>query len=782
MSTHVPIEYYLDVLRRRKWVVSGVFVFAVTAAWVTCLVMPKVYKSTTVIVIEQQKIPENYVKGIVTGQPQDRLATIQQFILSRTLLRRVIEQFHLIQPEGEAGHMDGVIDGMRKNISITTTRDTTFSISFKHGDPAIAQKVTATLASSFIEETTRVREQLVQSANEFLESELDKAKAELETREKAISEFKRDNMGELPQQMEANLRALDRLQLQLLNHNEALSNRNDRLAMIEKAIKEYETTGTLSPESSAAAAKREVGPRSMRFRELQQQLAKLRASYKETYPDVVYLKEELRKLEAMPEDPVMEPVQTQTTVSKKGIDPYLRELQRQRDELKLELDGLKEKAIRVAKEIKEYELRVERSPTQEQRLQILMRDYENMQRNYQSLVDKKLNARVSENLERRQKGEQFRIIDPANLPANPDSPDQLKIMVIGLLLGCGAGVGSAIGLEHLTRVIRRSEDVESILGLPVLATIPDIALAYESTIGKRITGPENLRPVNRGEAGALPMISSSYKGSLAEPKKGLSVEPKKRLSFAWGRREQGGNVSPSRGGISANVKLELNLVAKWRPMSSTAEQFRVAATRVVLSRSSSKHSVVVVTSAVSGEGKSTTAANLAYVLAHDLGKSTLLVDCDFKKPMVHSCMGIAAAPGLVEVIYGDLPIEDCVHNFEDSLLSVLPCGRQDSRVVDLTKIRQLSNILTGLRERFEFIVLDAPPIFPLADMNMLGSIADLMIFVVRAGVTPQDLVQRAIKMVRPPDKSGVILTGYDGGADSRYLSECYVQGYRRYVG
>ena len=771
MSTQFPFEYYLDVLRRRKWVVVGALVFALTAAWVTCLVMPKVYKSTTVIVIEQQKIPENYVKGIVSGQPQDRLATIQQFILSRTLLKRVIEQFHLIPSGEEAGNTDGVIDGMRKNISITTTRDTTFSLSFKHGDPVIAQKVTATLASSFIEETIRVREQLVQSANEFLESELEKAKAELESREKAISEFKRDNMGELPQQMEANLRALDRLQLQLLNHNEALASRNDRLAMIEKAIKEYETNGIFSPEVNASTGKRDAGARSMRFRELQQQLAKLQASYKETYPDVVYLKEELRKLEAMPEDPMVEPLQPQ---SRKTVDPYLRELQRQRDELKLELDALKDKAVRVTKEIKEYELRVERAPAQEQRLQVLMRDYDNMQKNYQTLVDKKLNARVSENLERRQKGEQFRIIDPANLPSNPDSPDQVKIMVIGLLLGCGAGVGSAFGLEHFARVFRRSEDVESLLGLPVLAMIPDIKLAYESISGKRISGPEKVGSVNRGEDAAVPMIALQNKGSLAGPKKGLP--------FVWPRRERDEKVSPIRGSIAANARLELNLVTKWRPMSAMAEQFRVAATRVVLSRSSSKHTVVVVTSAVSGEGKSTTSANLAYVLAHDLGKSTLLIDCDFKKSMVHSYMGIAPEPGLVEAVYGDLPAEDCIHTLKDSLLSVLPCGRRDSHAVDLTKIRQLSNILAKLRERFEFIVLDAPPVFPLADMNMLGSIADLMIFVVRAGVTPQDLIQRAIKTMRPPERSGVILTGYDGGADSRYLSQCYTQGYGRYVG
>jgi Mrp family chromosome partitioning ATPase len=175
--------------------------------------------------------------------------------------------------------------------------------------------------------------------------------------------------------------------------------------------------------------------------------------------------------------------------------------------------------------------------------------------------------------------------------------------------------------------------------------------------------------------------------------------------------------------------------------------------------------VIVVTSALKGEGKSSTASNLAYVLAQDLGKQTLLIDCDFKRPMLHAYTGIPSKPGLVEAIYGDAPLESCLHRSGDIPLWVLPSGRRDHRLVDLTKIPQISGILTELRTRFEFIILDAPP---------------MLLLVVRAGVTHHELVQRSLKTLKPLSRAGVILTGYDQGNSPKYLREYYHAGQGTY--
>jgi capsular exopolysaccharide synthesis family protein len=215
-------------------------------------------------------------------------------------------------------------------------------------------------------------------------------------------------------------------------------------------------------------------------------------------------------------------------------------------------------------------------------------------------------------------------------------------------------------------------------------------------------------------------------------------------------------------------------------MSVVAEQYRVAAARLVLSSGNQENSVIVVTSAMAGEGKSSTACNLAYVLAQDLGKQTLLIDCDFKRPMVHAYTGVPAKPGLAEAIYGDAPVEACTHQCGETSMWVLPAGRRDHRLVDLTKIPQLNSIVTELKARFEFIILDAPPILPMADMNLLASMADTLVLVVRAGVTHHELVQKSIKALKPLNRAMVILNGLAQENDPEYSQNYHHAGRRTY--
>jgi Mrp family chromosome partitioning ATPase len=156
---------------------------------------------------------------------------------------------------------------------------------------------------------------------------------------------------------------------------------------------------------------------------------------------------------------------------------------------------------------------------------------------------------------------------------------------------------------------------------------------------------------------------------------------------------------------------ELNLIAKWSPLSIVAEQFRVAAARLVLLQSTDGDRVTVITSAIKGEGKSVVAANLAYVLARNLGKSTLLIDCDLKRPTVHQCMGIPQFPGLRDVIEGERSVDSCVHRMGDLPLWILPSGVASGRMLELSDTHKIPDMLTKLKKQFEYIVIDAPPIY-----------------------------------------------------------------------
>src|SRR5574341_326265 len=218
----------------------------------------------------------------------------------------MIQEFELYPNAVRRDGLESVVERLRKDINVTTMgarsqRSTTgidaFSISFAHENPLVAMKVTAKLASNFIEENLKVREQLVEGASEFLEQELSLAKDRLEAQERTISLFKTKHMGELPEQVQANISALDRLELQQGTTLEALQKASDRLTLMDKMIKEYESPG-LSTGMVASPGGGVIDPLVLRLKELEKHLTTLSAEYKDTYPDIVSTKEEIQALKA----------------------------------------------------------------------------------------------------------------------------------------------------------------------------------------------------------------------------------------------------------------------------------------------------------------------------------------------------------------------------------------------------------------------------------------------------------------------------------------------------
>jgi uncharacterized protein involved in exopolysaccharide biosynthesis len=295
-----------------------------------------------------------------------------------------------------------------------------------------AMEVTTKLASLFIEGNTKAREQLVTGVSVFLEQELFEAKKALEAQEQAISKYKTKYMGQLPEQMEANLRALDRLQMELTATDDLLHGQTDRLGTLEKSIKEYEASGTVRADSDGSKLLQAgIDPLVLRLRELERTLTTLMAEWKETYPDIGDTKQEILSVKRQIAEKYGDTSKDKDRETGKIFDPYLREMLKQRNDLNMEVSTIKQRRVRLTELIKETERRVEQTPSREQELMILVRDYENRQKNYQALLDKRLNAHIAENLEKRQKGEQFRVLDPANLPQKPENPNRLVIMMLG---------------------------------------------------------------------------------------------------------------------------------------------------------------------------------------------------------------------------------------------------------------------------------------------------------------------------------------------------------------
>ena len=715
---------------------------------------PKTFKSTVIVTIDSPKVAKDYVKGLSPeGRLLDDPATMamQQVMIGLTNKSMLLPILDNLKPysDTEDASSESSMKRLRKAITVVKPKDGVgVAISYTHSDPHMAQAVAALLAVKLQEDNAKRREGLVENTTEFISAELDRVKADLDAKERAISDFKKAHMGELPQQMEANLRALDRLQMEMTNSGDSLSKLGERLTALEKGIKEFSDLGATVPmpfeRERRVGDVRPIDPRTTKLRELRQKLHELLARYKENYPDVVHLKEEIHRLESasytdagpsVGDEPMGGKTDDNAGNTRKPIDPYLRELMKERNEVKSEIVFLKEKQGQAIKQIKELEARVERTPTREQSLAILLRDYENMQKSYQSLLEKRTNVRILENYENRQFGEQYRIIEPANFPADQEPPTKLHFLLGGLLLGCVIGFGSSVGVELMKTGFQRPEEAENYLGLPVIASIPAFSSAT-SGIGMvqaraLLTGP-SLSPNTR-------METPSY---LAYRKKGSNGK--------FGKRRNGDLVK--------GFPSKYHLIAKWGPASLMAEQYRVAATRVILMTAEKKHAVTLVTSSVMGEGKTTTAVNLAYILAHDLNRTTLLIDCDFKRPMLHEYMEVSLSPGVTDVIEGKDLLENCLRRCEDLPLWVLPTGKSGKRPIGLSGIQYVEKLLPTLRTRYDHIILDGPPVMPLADVNVLNNMADMLVFVIQAGGTSQDMVKKSIRSLGEINGAGIILT------------------------
>jgi capsular exopolysaccharide synthesis family protein len=348
---------------------------------------------------------------------------------------------------------------------------------------------------------------------------------------------------------------------------------------------------------------------------------------------------------------------------------------------------------------------------------ILIRDYKNMQTNYQSLLEKRLNFRVAEKLEKNQQSEQFRILDPAYLPRNPEKQNRLRIMIVGLLGGCGLGVGLAFVLEQLNATFKRREEVERLPGVRVLATIPDFLSLYQTRASLTFSSKAILIDGNAGSES--PSVRSPRSPSWIISGKQKALPP------------------------------HLNLITKSQPRSIPAEQYRMAATRLAMLTDGHLSNIIGITSALKGEGKTTTVMNLGYVLARDFGKRTLLIDCDFRCPALHKYVDVkkSVGAGLIELLDGEAQLQDCIYSIDEYPCSVLPVGGTAHEYNELGKIQELKQLLPTVRIDYDYVILNTPPMLPSATMGVLAHIADIMILVIHANATPKPAVEQALKML-----------------------------------
>jgi polysaccharide biosynthesis transport protein len=492
-------KHYLRLILHRKWLVLGTFLL-VTA--VTCAVtqrLPNVFTSETLILVDPQKVPESYVKSTVTGDVRNRLGTLSQQILSASRLQKVIETLNLYPAERKSMPREDVILKMRSDISVNVVSDfggsqdlQAFRIRYSGRDPRLVAQVANELASLFIDENLKAREQQATGTTEFLQNQLQETRKVLEAQEAKLKDFKLKHIGEMPEQQTANLQILGQLQSQLQLLGESLSRAEQQKAFLQSmvnqsapvvdmdekdlpsAVKEFGSNAKSAGRPSVSAAQTQLGALLARgYSESHPTIKKLRAQIEVEDPkkEVLMVAPEVPMPTANERTAAPVPVVRRAPAPVSSFNPVL---QSQLNTLEAEIAKHKQDQDRLSKQIRGYQGKVEAIPVREQQITELVRDYEMSKAHYSQLLDKQLSAQTATQLEIRQKGEKFAILDPAQPAERPSSPNRPLINGAGSLAGLALGVLLALITEFVGMSITSADQITESTGIPVLEVIPVI--------------------------------------------------------------------------------------------------------------------------------------------------------------------------------------------------------------------------------------------------------------------------------------------------------------------
>ena len=484
----------LEIVRRRRVLAVLPFLFVLTAAVSLAVFLPSLWTARSLVLVNRQVIPERYVTSTVQADLEARLLTLSQEILTPQRLTQIARQYGLYR---SARSTDDLVDRMRKDIRIELVeererrsregRSFLFTVSYTAANPVVAARVANTLSSLYIEENGRMREQQAAGTSEFLEGQLKDLRDKLQNQERTITAYKEKNLGELPEQKDVNLRTLERLQQQLQLAHENNRRATERRQMLTNALGEIDTTVAMTATPSAAGPS--VTPAdtaAARLNLLRQELAMTQTRFSDKYPDVVQLKEQIRVLEAKVETEkaaaaALPKSVAATTGKRAGRDlrvppenAYVQSLMTQLDQATVEAKTSAEEIRGINGQIAVYTRRLENTPKREQELAILTRDYDTTKDLFKSLLAKRGEADMAAELEQRQKGENFRVIEPARLPERPAGPNRFRLLLVGLALAIGASGAAVVLAEQVDTSFRRVDEIRSALPLPVLSAIPRI--------------------------------------------------------------------------------------------------------------------------------------------------------------------------------------------------------------------------------------------------------------------------------------------------------------------
>ncbi len=717
---------------------------------------PTHYRAMALLAADSMAV-EGYVNAKGSTPPinvQQKLWLVRENLLSPTVLEPLMQEFHLESREGRGAHIElwaeralrrvpflgngdqtggrteqnrgepsieelQKIENLKKRITIQVEAADAFSIGFEGDDRKEAMDVTNRLADLLVERTSAASKQSASSASDFLKDEVERVKQKLDRQNDGIRAYQQRTSNELPTRLANDLKFLEGLQEQVRLKSDQISSEQARRTGILQEIQDLEGRVTETPAKSEDEAKLE---------EMRLKLKQLQTTYTDQHPEIKQTQSEIRNLEKSIAD-------NKGANKKTGGEPSPAQLRQMG--LKAELQTIDHRLSDYQKQQKElssemasYQTKAESATGTERTLAELIKDADLTRTEYQSVLQKQNQAQLDERLNTLNQGSVFRIVRPASAPLIPSGPHRVRIVLMGLAAGLGLGMALAFVGELRDTSYENADEFQQSSSLPVLSVIPSI--------------------------------------SFHDVPRPLPVKHPATLSLKAGTSPVERRALPKEAVVTMND-----------PKSIAAEQYGILAmeTRQLLGRDSSK--VLAITSPAGGEGKTLTSLNLSIVLSRTMEGQVLLLECDLRKPRLHEYIHFQPEKGFSDLLQNpDDPIDSYLWRLNG--LTFIPGGPILEDPLRFLASPRTKELFARLRQSFQFIVVDTPPIVPIADSHILSGLADGVVLVVRARQTRRELLKHALQNFHPPNLLGVVMNDVDLRQSRYYYAYDYYS--EQYIG
>lgn len=466
-------EIVAMLIRRKAWIVTCLLVVP-PLVYLAGRALPKKYRSETVILVDPQRVPEDYVKAI-TGDATDRLQTISEEVMSRTRLLTIANKDGLYQDLRQKYGDDSAIDSIRKDITVDVIKGANdrspiegFKIAYIASSPQVAQKVTQQIADLFIAENIKERDQDAEGTETFIENQLVKARADLAAQDEKIRNFKASHLGTLPEQEAANLSMISQYQSLAQENSGAIDRANQQQVYLQSML-------NVNGATKQTAVAPLPTPLQLQLQAAENELSAARQKYTDSHPDVIRLRDEVATLKAeVSHQPANDP--RPASPSGPTID---QQLQSQLLATQQEIKSRAERQQELEKAIGALQAKVQSLPAVQQEYESLSRDYSEMQKNYESLLEKQQASGMAAELERHDESERFRVLDPASYPTSPYWPNLFLVNAGGFAGALLLGLGLAFLAEMRDPTIHNADETESYLTVPLIVALPSLQLNKE---------------------------------------------------------------------------------------------------------------------------------------------------------------------------------------------------------------------------------------------------------------------------------------------------------------